>query len=98
MGLVRGDIAKDFGRSTNPPQVLGIRPFDIGIVLQQEADLAAGPDRLLRGGDRARPVDRERQHQAGKQQHVLDWQDDGRVLRNNRVATAPICISHRSRP
>ena len=44
---------------------IGGRIGDLGVALQQDADLALLAHRLLRGGDRARPADGDRQHDPG---------------------------------
>ena len=56
----------------------------VGVALQQDADLTLIPHRLLRGGDRLRPADGDRQHQTGEQHGVAHRHDDQRILRQRR--------------
>src|SRR5258705_5297896 len=58
MGFSRGHIAQDLGNGADAPQMLRSRLFDGGIVLQQQADLAAASNRLLGPVDRGPPVAR----------------------------------------
>jgi hypothetical protein len=105
MGLLgSSDVAQDFGNGANASQMFGTGLFDLGVILQQQADLAAASDRLLSRRDRSRPADRKRQHQAREQQHVSNRQDDGCILGNDRMvliccgagSVCHICVGHRS--
>jgi hypothetical protein len=58
MGLLRGDIAQYLGNGANAPQLLGLRLFDIRIILQQQADLACASNGFLDRRDRRRSGDR----------------------------------------
>ena len=57
---------------------------DVGGALQEDADLALVAHRLLRGGDRLRPAERDRQHQTGKQNGIAHRHDDEGVGRQWR--------------
>ena len=63
---------------------IGCRIGDLGVTLQQNADLALVAHRLLRRGNRLRAAERDRQHQAGKQHGVAHRHDDERVGRQWR--------------
>jgi hypothetical protein len=60
--------------------------FDVGVIMQQQADLAGASNRLLRCCDRSGPADGQWQHHAGEQQHVSNRQDDRCILGDDRVA------------
>ena len=80
----RGDVAHDVGDRAHAVHVDRGRVGDVGRALQQNADLTLVAHRLLRGGDRLRPADRDRQHQAGKQHGVAHRHDNERVGRQWR--------------
>ena len=68
---------------------IGGRIGDFGVALHEDADLALVAHRLLRGRDRLRAAERDRQHQAGKQHGVAHRHDDQRVGRQRRQASQP---------
>ena len=86
-----GDIAHHLAGGSNPVKVIGTDLVLGGITLQQEADLALGARRLLRGGDRGRAADRDRRHHAGKQHGVAQRHDDHGVVRQRLHTPAVAC-------
>ena len=80
----RGDVAHDVGDRAHAMHVDRRRIGDLGVALHQDADLALLAHGLLRGRDRARPADRDRQDHAGKQHDVAHRHDDQRVRRQRR--------------
>ena len=84
----RGDVAHDVGDRAHAVHVDRGGIGDVGRALHQNADLTLVAHRLLRGGDRLRPAERERQHQAGKQHGVAHRHDDERVRRQWRQRLA----------
>ena len=77
----RGDIAKNLGDRANAMQMLWSWRIDRRVVLQQNPDGLVGLGRSLRAGDRLRPAERERRHDAGKQHGVARGQQDDGALR-----------------
>ena len=84
----RGDVTDDVGERAHAMHVDRGRIGDLGITLQQDADLALIAHRLLRGGDRLRPAERDRQHQAGEQHGIAHRHDDQRIGRQRRQRAA----------
>ncbi len=93
-----GDIAHDIGQRAHAVHVDRGRLGDLGVALQQYADLALVAHRLLGGGNRLRPAQRDRQHQAGKQHGVAHRHDDERIGRQRRhgggALRAFVCRQH----
>src|SRR6202022_1508368 len=56
-GILVSNVAQDFRNGANAPQMFGTGLFDVGVILQQQADLAAASNRLLCRRDRRRPAD-----------------------------------------
>ena len=83
----RGDVAHDIGERTHPMHVDRRRIGDLGVTLQQNANLALVAHRLLGRGNRLRAAERDRQHQAGKQHGIAHRHDDERVGRQWRQRT-----------
>ncbi len=77
----RRDVAHDVGDRAEAMQIDRRRVRHFGIPLHHDADLPLLADRLLGGRDRARAADRDRQHDAGKQDDVAHRHDDERVAR-----------------
>ncbi len=65
--VLRRDVAHEVGDAAHAMHVGGARIGHLRVALHEDAELALLAHRLLRGGDRARPSDGDRQHQAGKQ-------------------------------
>ena len=81
MGAVgRGDVAHDVGDGRDPVEIVRTGLLDLGAALQDDADRPLLAQRLLRGGDRLRPADRDRRDGAGKQHHLAHRDDDQRVF------------------
>jgi hypothetical protein len=71
----RGGVAHDVRDGAHAVHVERRRLGHFRVALQQNADLALVAHRLLRGRYRFRPAERDRQHQAGKQQGVAHRHD-----------------------
>ena len=63
-------IAYDIGDGADTIEIVRARFVQLGVTLQQDADLTLFAHRLLRGGDRLRTPQRDRGHHAGKQDGV----------------------------
>jgi hypothetical protein len=86
----RGDVADDVGDRAHAMHVDRGRVGELGIALHEDADLALVAHRLLRGGDRFRASERDRQHQAGEQHGVAHRHDDERIGRQRRQCRATL--------
>ena len=86
----RGDVADDVGDRAHAMHVDRGRVGELGIALHEDADLALVAHRLLRGGDRLRASERDRQHQAGEQHGVAHRHDDERIGRQRRQCRATL--------
>ncbi len=82
----RSDVAHDVGERAHAMHVDGRGICNLGIALQQDADLPLIAHRLLGGGNRLRPAERDRQHQTGKQHRIAHRHDDQRIGRYRRQA------------
>ena len=82
----RGHVAQDLGRGADLVQLLGGRLVDGRIGLQHEADHGLAAHGFLRRRDGGRAADGQRHHDAGKQHHVAQRQDD-QVIRRDRADT-----------
>ncbi len=80
----RGDVASDIGDCAHAMHVDRRRIGDFGVALHKDADLALLAHGLLRGGDRLRPAEHDRQHQPGKQHGRAHRHDDQSVGRHRR--------------
>jgi len=101
----RSDVANDIGDRSHSVEVDGNRIFDSGVALHDEADRSLLLHRPLRRENRARTVQRHRQHNPGEQDHAAHRHDDQSVSRQwRRWRPAEVlppcrggCLSH-SRP
>ena len=80
----RREVAHDIGDGAHAMHVDRRRIGDFGIALHENPDLALVAHRLLRGGHRFRPAERDRQHKAGEQHGRAHRHDDQRVGRQRR--------------
>jgi hypothetical protein len=80
----RGDVTHDVGERAHAVHVDRGRILDLGGTLQQNADLALIAHGLLRGRNRFRTAERNRQHQPGEQHGVAHRHNDQRVRRQSR--------------
>ena len=75
--VLAGEVADDVGDGADAVEVdLAPGSSTLAIALREDADLPLGADRVLGGGDRARPAERHRDHHAGEQ-HELPHRHDG---------------------
>ena len=80
----RGDVARDIGDGAHAVHVDRQRIGHFRVALHQHADGPLIAHRLLRGEDRARTAERNRQHDAGKQHGRANRHDDERIRRQGR--------------
>ena len=80
----RRDVAHDIGERAHAVHVERGRLGHLGVALQKNADLPLIAHRLLRGRDRFRPAERDRQHEAGKQHGVAHRHNDERIRRQGQ--------------
>lgn len=81
----RRDVAHDAGDGADAVHVDRFGVGHLGIALQQDPDLALVADSLLRGRDRFRPADRNREDEPGKQHRIAYRHDDQGVRRQRRM-------------
>ena len=77
-----GDVAHDIGDRADAVEIVGAGIVGLGIALQQDADRPLLAHRLLRGGDRFRPADGDRDDDAREQHDVAHRHDDQGVGRD----------------
>jgi hypothetical protein len=78
---VRGrDVTEDARDRADPLQVVEAGILGLGVLLQQEPDLALGADGLLRPGDGLLALDRHRQDDAREEHHVAHRQHEQHVI------------------
>ena len=82
--LLGRNVAQHAGGGADAVELFGRRRFEVGVVLQQQADLALAAHRFARGGNRRFAADGDRHDHAGKQHEVTHWNDGDRVRRNGR--------------
>jgi len=86
-----GDVAHDIGERAHAMHVDRRRLRHLSVPLQQDADLALIAHCLLRGRDRFRPAERDRQHETRKQHGVAHRHDDERIRRQRRHGGCARC-------
>jgi hypothetical protein len=79
VGAIRSDgPANDVGDRADAVHIAGRRVGDAGVALHQNADGVLLAQRLVGGGDRLGPVNRDREQQARKQHDIAHRQNDER--------------------
>jgi len=76
----RRDVAEHFRAGADPVQVVRTGLFDVGLVLQHDAQRALQAHGFLRRGGGARARDGQREHHAREEHDVAHRDDDKRVL------------------
>src|SRR5205085_11824356 len=94
-----GDVAHDLTGRADPVEVVRPNLVLLRILLQEEADFALRAHGLLRGGDRARPANRDRRDHAREEDRVPHRDEDQRVFgqRLHRAAAHALGGSLRGR-
>ena len=77
----RGHVADDRRGRADPVQLVERRVLGLGVLLQQEPDLAFDAHGLLGACHRLLALDRDGQDHPGEQHEVADRQDDQHVIR-----------------